>query len=61
MGYFVDSKDYKLNSKKYEWKFHGVYVGLLSLPLLSVRNDCLELELFARLQFSLLCNPRFYS
>ena len=61
VGYFVGSKDYKLNSKKCEWKLDGVYVGLLSLLVLSVRNDCLELGLVARPQFSFLCNSSFYS
>ena len=47
VGYFVGSKDYKPNSEKHEWKFDGVYVGLLALLLLSGRKDCLELELVA--------------
>lgn len=56
----VGSKDYKLNSEKREWKFDGVYVGLLFLLVLSVRNDCLELGLVARPQFSFLCSSSFY-
>lgn len=46
VGYFGDSKDYKLNSKKQEWKCYGLYFGILSLLLLLVKklvkNDGIE-------------------